>query len=53
MSVCVTWDHREFLTAGANYYRIGVSEFLRRVLDKQMRGDTVDVPKPDQLVRHS
>ena len=34
MTICVTSRHREFILAGVRRYRIGVSEYVRRIFDQ-------------------
>lgn len=43
ITVYLTWDQREYLRRGAHRFQIPMSEYLRRVLDTQIHGETVGI----------
>jgi hypothetical protein len=51
VNVCLAWEQREYIRLGAALYQIGFSEYLRRVLDQHIYGNTTNppiVPRRDQ-----
>lgn len=41
VTVSITWDQRRYIKEGAARFRIGFSEYLRRLLDKEIHGNTI------------
>lgn len=43
VTVCLTWEQKRFIQNGSQRFRIGFSEYLRRVLDEHIYGDAVGI----------
>jgi hypothetical protein len=39
--LCIAAHQHEYLRAGARYFHIGISDYLRRILDQHIYGSTI------------